>query len=74
MNMITLKKSTDLWFIAFLQSKGFKINNFNVITRGKIEASFDIADQEWLQLKLEFHNSELVKFKQLIEQLKDLGY
>ena len=33
---------------------------------------FDLNDEEWNNLKLEFNNSELIKFKGLVEQVKDL--
>jgi len=68
------KSSTDVWFIAFLMNKGFKIKSYTVLHNHKVKCFFDIKEEEWQKLKLEFNNSELVKFKGLIDQIKDLGY
>lgn len=66
--------STDLWFCAFLVSKGHNVTKFDVIARGKAKYYFNISDDEWKKLKLEFNNSELANFKMLIDKLKDLSY
>lgn len=69
-----MKSTSDVWFMAFLMSKGYKIEKYSVIMRGKIRADFTFTDDQWKDLKLEFQNSDLVKFKSYIEQLKDLSY
>jgi len=69
-----MKSGTDLWFSAFLMSKDIKIAKYEVISRGKGRYFFDITDDEWTKYKLEFNNSGLIKYKTLIEQLKDLLY
>lgn len=66
--------STDLWFCAFLMSKGYTVQKYDTISRGKARFYFTIEEDEWKKLKLEFSNSELAKFKMLIDQLKDLSY
>lgn len=72
--MINYKASTDVWFCAFLMSKGHKVADYEVISRGKVKCKFNLTDAEWQKLKLEFNNSDLIKFKALIDQLKDLSY
>lgn len=67
-------KTTDLFFMAFLIHKGYEIKKYEVIGKGKISCQFDITDENWKLLKLEFNNSEASKLKQTIEQLKDLAY
>lgn len=69
-----LKISRDIWFCAFLINKGHEVVNYQVIERGKISCQFDIADDSWKQLKLEFHNSEISEYKAIIDKLKDLAY
>jgi len=69
-----LKETTDVWFSAFLMHKGYKIDVYEVVTRGKVKCKFNISQEDWQKLKLEFNNSELIKFKALIDQLKDLAY
>lgn len=67
-----LKSSSDLWFSAYLMLKGIKLERYEIIGRGKGKYFFDLSDSEWVAHKLSFNNSELVKYKTLIEQLKDL--
>lgn len=69
-----MKYSSDIWFCAFLLSKGYKINNYLKKDRGKVSCGFEIDEDKWKELKLEFNNSEIIKFKGLIEQIKDLGF
>lgn len=69
-----MKNTSDVWFMAFLMSKGYKIEKYQVIARGRIRAEFSFSEIQWQELKLEFNNSELIKYKALIDQLKDLGY
>jgi len=65
-------KTTDLWFSAYLLSKGYKVKDFTIISRGKGSYEFDINIEKWKKLKLEFLNSECSKFKQIMEELRDL--
>lgn len=69
-----MQNSTDLWFCAFLMSRGFEVKKYDVIFRGKARFYFDISEDDWKKYKLEFNNSDLVKYKMLIDQLKDLSY
>lgn len=66
--------TTDVWFSAFLQDKGYKLTKFDVITRGKGRYYFDISEEEWRKMKIAFNNSDLMKYKYLIESLKDLVF
>jgi hypothetical protein len=67
-------KTTDLFFMAFLIHKGHALKKYDVISKGKISAEFDITADDWKKLKLEFNSSECSKIKQTIEQLKDLAF
>ncbi len=64
--------TTDIWFTAFLMYKGLKIAKYEKIGHKKGKYYFDLTSDEWNNLKLEFNNSELIKFKGLVEQVKDL--
>lgn len=66
--------STDLWFSAFLLSKGHEVAKYDVIGRGKARFYFDIDEEKWKEYKLEFNQSEICNFRNLIERLKDLCY
>ena len=67
-------KTTDLWFASFLIFKKFKLSAYNVISRGKGEFFFQMTEEEWKKMKLEFNSSDLSVIKQTIDQLKDLCY
>lgn len=69
-----MKSTSDIWFSAFLIKKGFEIQKYDVIGRGKIKAYFNLSDVEWQKMKLEFSKSELSEFKHIIDQLKDLAF
>lgn len=70
-----MKTSSDIWFIAFLMLKNYTIIKYDVLGRGKVKCYFNITEEStWQELKLEFNNSQYVKFKTLVEQVKDLGY
>lgn len=66
--------TTDIWFTAYLMHRGYKIAKYDVIGKGKARCHFEISEEDWNQLKLDFNNSDLIKFKGLIEQVKDLAY
>lgn len=72
--MSNLKEATDVWFIAFLMSQDIKIVKFDIISRGKVKCYFELTDEQWSAFKLKFNNSDVIKFKGLIDQIKDLGY
>jgi len=69
-----MKESTDVWFIAYLMHKNYKIDDYVVLPNRRVKCKFNLTDEQWQKNKLEFNNSELVKFKTLIEQIKDLCY
>jgi hypothetical protein len=69
-----MKESTDIWFISFLHIKGFKIESFKKIGHNRVTCSFNIDDEMWNTLKLEFNNSEVWKYKLTLNMVKDLGF
>jgi hypothetical protein len=69
-----MKNSTDVWFIAFLMHKNYEIKSFDKLPTKRVRCFFDIEESMWQKLKIEFNNSEIIKFKGLIEQIKDLAY
>lgn len=69
-----MKQSTDLFFCAFLMFKKYKIEKYDVISRGKVCCYFNISDEDWQKLKLEFNNSDISEIKMNIEKIRDLGY
>lgn len=69
-----MKVSQDVWFISFLKIKGHEIHHYDVIARGKVKCYFEIPDEDWKELKLEFNKSEISKYKSIIESIKDLSF
>jgi len=72
--MENTKKITDLWFATFLRMKGFELADFELIHRGKGVYIFDIDDETYRKLRLEFFKSDISKAKQTMESLKDMAY
>jgi hypothetical protein len=66
-----MKKSRDLWFVAYILLKGIEYKYFKVINN-KTVFYFNIEDDKWSELKQEFYNSSASKLKWQIEKLKDL--
>ena len=52
-----VKKTTDIWFAAYLQFKKYALQDFEVLHPGKSIFKFDIPDQSWKDLKLEFKDN-----------------
>jgi len=69
-----LKNSSDVWFVAFLLHKNCSIIKYDIMERGRVRCYFALNDKEWQDYKLEFNNSEIIKYKATIERIKDLGY
>jgi len=69
-----MQSTTDIWFTAFLDSKGIKISKYDVVRRGKGIFYFDLPDQEWRELKLEFSKSSECRYKECVEKIKDLAF
>ena len=68
------KYSTDVWFCSYLMSLGYQVKSFDKLSQGKGKFHFEISDEEWKRLKLDFNNSDIIKIKSFISQLKDLLY
>jgi hypothetical protein len=68
------KKSTDLYFNAFLLLKGYKIERYDVNDKHKVTCYYKISDEEWQKLRLEFASSEFSNIKMAIEKIKDLAF
>lgn len=69
-----MKNTTDVWFAAFLMKQGIKMEKYEVISRGKVCCFFNVSDEKWNQLKLDFNNSDISEYKALIGKVRDLGY
>ena len=69
-----MKKTTDLWFVSYLELNGVQITSNKLLKPGKLEFTFILSDEEWTKFRLGFNNSDIQKYKQKIEALKDLAY
>ena len=65
-------KTKDLWFCAFIRLKGYNFVDYIRNDNNKIDFIFNIDNETWKELKIEFNNSELSKAKWEIEKIKDL--
>jgi hypothetical protein len=55
-------------------SKNVQIAKYDIMERGKVRCYFNLTEDQWKDYKLEFNNSEIIKFKSFIDQLKDLAF
>ena len=69
-----MKTTTDLWLATYLISKDVVLQDYKQLGPRKVSFCFDISDDDWKKLKLEYFSSELSEFKQAMEKLKDLSY
>jgi len=67
-------ETTDIWFASYLKFKGFELSGWEVLHRGKGKYKFDISEEEWRRIKLEFMSSETNSIKAFHLSLKDLTY
>lgn len=69
-----MKFSRDIWYVAFLLFKKYEIKKYDIIAKGKVCCFFDIDDEKWKELKLEFSKSNFFKYKNFVENVKDLAF
>lgn len=67
-------ETTDIWFASYLLYKGYVLTDFDVIHRGKGKYKFEITEEQWKELKLEFSSSETNAIKSHHLSLKDMTY
>ena len=57
--------TTDLWFAAYLQLRGYICADFEKLERKRCRFKFDISEGDWKKLKVEFLKSDISKIKQI---------
>jgi hypothetical protein len=67
-----MNHTTDVWFASFLMIKEYPIVKFDIIRKGRGRYYFDLDSDQWAELKLQFHNSDVSKIKMHQITLKDL--
>ncbi len=67
-----MRDTTDLWFMAYLVSKGHEIIKFEMLNDRKLKCYFNLDQVLWDKMRLEFFNSPEFKFKMYIEKVKEL--
>lgn len=69
-----MNKTTDLWFATFLIQQGASLHSFKKLGTRKAQFQFQLDDAQWADYRLAYFNSELNRFRQAQERLKDLSY
>ena len=72
--MDDLQSSKNIKFCAFLRHKNLFPHEVKVISRGKAEYIYAIGATDWQLLKLEFDRSDLLKYADCLDKIKDLAY
>lgn len=68
-----MKQTMDAWFMSFLLYKGVDLKSYEVDNKGRIRGSFDLTEDQWREFKMEFSQTEFVKFKMQLDKIKSLG-
>ncbi len=69
-----MKRVTDLWFASYLKCKGYELVDFELKQRGKGVYIFEISEEDYKKLRLDFFKSDISNIKQIMEALKDMAY
>jgi hypothetical protein len=67
------KGTDDLWFAAYVIRRDTPIAGYAVDQRGIVKCFFDVDDVRWMELKVEFTNSEIQKYQTLLGHLRGLA-
>jgi len=68
------KDTKNIKFVAYLRFKNIQISKIERIARGKARYWFDLSEEEWLKLKLQFDNSPEFKYAQCLDAVVDLAH
>ena len=55
--------TTDIWFVSFLRMNGYNIHSFDVLPKSKGRFYFEMTEEEWKKMKLEFNRSTVSDIK-----------
>lgn len=69
-----LKVTRNIKLCAFLRMKKIHPIGVDVITRGKAEYKYDLSDEDWMKLKVDFNKSEFIEYANCMDAIKDLAY
>ena len=69
-----MKETTDIWLASFLRMKGHRVHDYQKIKPNRVRFMFDIPEDEWKRLKLEFDKSEISDIKHHQTALIDLAH
>jgi len=68
------KDTKNIKFVAYLRFKGYEISKVERIARGKARYHFELTENEWLHLKLQFDKSQECKYAQCLDAVVDLAH
>lgn len=70
--VMNVKVTTDIWFASYLKMKGYPVVNFDVLPKSKGRFHFNIKEEDWKKMKLDFDASDISKIKMNQIALKDM--
>lgn len=73
-NKPPLRKTSDIWFMGYLQNEGYALEDYEVQHPGKSIFHVRISEEDWKKYKLEFHQHKVNKVRRNVESLKDLSF
>lgn len=67
-------RTRNIKMCAYLQVQGYEIVNVDKISRGKAEYTIEIEQSEYDRHKILFNNSDMLKYANAIDAVKELAY
>jgi hypothetical protein len=71
---VTIYKTKNIKFCAYLRLMSVHPVKVEKFQRGKAIYVYSLTQQDWDKLKLEFNNSQFLEFANCLEAIKDLAY
>ena len=62
--------TSNIGLASYICLQGKKIANYSVGKRGIVTFTFELTEEEFKKMKLDYNNSEFLKFKQLLESIR----
>lgn len=69
-----MKRTTDLWLTTYIILQGHPLSDYNKVGPRKVEFVFNLPDDKWKELKLNYLQSDFAKFEQEMAKLRELNY
>ncbi len=67
-------ESRNIKFCAYLRFRKIHPKSVKVFAKGRATYHYDMAEEDWRKLKIEFDKSDFVEYGNCMDAIKDLAY